>query len=197
MQTAAESDSLLLGNLFGFWSWFTWFMPFLNPAEEKAEADISASSIAAAITASTPEDIRLQKEFYAQMVFTGIHMPFEGSERDITRHFAWVPEGKALCRAFVAEYPLIPIAYQCVAMRESAVDDILAFLRNFHMFEGAIIKLFDFSPEEWIAHHYHEHLCKAIESDPLAIQAIEQLEILTTEQIRGLYYHIINGRFVN
>ena len=141
MQTAAESDSLLLDNLFGFWSWFTWFMPFLNPAEEKEEADLSASSIAAAITASTPEDIRLQKEFYAQMVFTGIHMPF--------------------------------------------------------MFEGAIIKLVDFSPEEWIAHHYHEHLCKAIESDPLAILAIEQLEILTTEQIRGLYYHIINGRFVN
>lgn len=197
MKTAAGSDSLLFDNLFGFWNWFTWFMPFFNPAEEKEEENISASSIAAAITASTPEAIRLERDFYAQMVFAGIHMPLEGSERDITRHFAWVPEGKAPYRAFVAEYPLIPIAYQCVAMRESAVDDIRAFLRNFHLFETVIIKLFDISPEEWVANHYQEHLCKAMESDPLAIQAIEQLEILTTEQIRGLYYHIINGRFVN
>jgi len=197
MQTAAESGSLLLSNLFGFWNWFTWFMPFFNPVEEKEETDISASSIAAAITTSTPETIRLEKNFYAQMVFAGIHMPFEGSERDITRHFGWIPEDKAPYRAFVAEHPLIPIAYKCVAMRESAVEDIRAFLKNFHMLEGAIIKLFDLSPEEWIAYHYQEHLCKAIESDPIAIQAIEQLEILTTEQIRGLYYHIISGRFVN
>lgn len=197
MQTATGSDSLLLDHLFGFWSWFTWFMPFLNPAKEKEEADISASSIAAAITASTPEDIRLQKEFYAQMVFAGIYMPLEGSERDITRHFAWIPEDKAPYRAFTAEHPLIPIAYQCVAMRESAIEDIWAFLKNFHMFEGAIIKLFDLSPEEWIVYHYRERLCKAIGNDPIAIQAIEQLEILTTKQIRDLYYHIINGRLVN
>ncbi len=197
MKTATGSESLLMDNLFGFWNWFTWFMPFFNPAEEKDDSDISASSIAAAITTSTPEDIRLQKESYAQMVFAGIYMPLEGSERDITRHFAWVPEGNTPHRAFITEYPLIPIAYQCVSLRESAVDDIRAFLRNFHMLEGAIIKLFDLSPEEWIMHRYHEHLCKTIESDPLAILAIEQLEILTTEQIRGLYYHIINGRFVN
>ncbi len=197
MKTAAGSDSLLFDNLFGFWNWFTWFMPFFNPAEEKEEADISASSIAAAITASTPEDIRLEKHFYAHMVFSGAYMPLEGSERDITRHFGWIPEDKAPYRAFVAEHPLIPIAYQCVSLRESAVDDIRAFLRNFHMFETAIIKLFDLSPEEWIAYRYQEHLCKAMENDPLAILAIEQLEILTAEQIRGLYYHIINGHFVN
>ena len=197
MKTATGSDGLLLENLFGFWSWFTWFIPFFNPAEEKEEVDLSASSIAAAITASTPEDIRLQKDFYALMVFSGAHMPFERSERDMTRHFAWIPEDKAPYRAFVPEYTLIPIAYKCVALRESAVEDIQAFLKNFHMFETAIIKLFDLTPEEWLANRYQEHLCKAIENDPLAIQAIEQLEILTTEQIRGLYYHIVTGHFVN
>lgn len=182
MQTTETSGLFFASDIFGFWRWVTWFMPFLDDDDdEKEEKKVPFLE----------SEICLNKAVYTQMVLSGSFMPFEGSERDITRYFAWIPEDKAPYRPFVPEYPLLPLAYTCEPFYETAAENIVIFTENFHGLEAGLIAALGLSVEEWIAGNYQAHLCKAIEQDKLALQAIECMKLLNARQIKGLCSRIV------